>query len=187
MKTISTLTLTSLLLALPSLALAQKPGKPVAPVTPKHVVVHHATVHTDVPKPKTDKDAAEDAAERAAKTANKTAVKTEKAEEKTEHRELVEARHDERLLHGIKLTAAERTQINTIEKNYDAQLRALSKTEKADDRTARKNQTAESDASFQTQLTTLETQERADIRAALTASQQTQFDANVAKLSKPKH
>lgn len=187
MKTSTTLTLASLLAAFPSLALAQKPGKPTPPVTPMHTVVHHTTVHNGVVKPKTDADAAEDVAEKTAKTANKTALNTAKADEKTEHRELIAAHHENRLLHGIKLTAAERAQINTIEKNYDAQLRALSKTEKTEDRTARKTHTADTDASFETQLTTLETQEQANLRAALTPSQQVQFDANVAKFSKPKH
>jgi hypothetical protein len=187
MKSLTTLTLASLFLAAPSLALAQKAGKPTPPLAPLHTVVHHDVVHHNTVTPKTDKDADNDAAEKAAKTGNKTALNTLKADEKTEHRDLKAAHDEKHLLRGIHLTASETAQINTIEKNYDAQLRALTKTEKTDDRTARKTHTADTDVSFDSQLASLNTQERADLRATLTPSQQAMFDANVASLLKPKH
>jgi hypothetical protein len=54
-----------------------------------------------------------------------------------------------------------------IEKKYDAQIRTIRKNEVAADNAARKNRTAESDASFETQISQLQVQERADMRARL--------------------
>ena len=85
------------------------------------------------------------------------------------------------------MTRSERRQWETIEKNYDKQYRDLQKTENTADRTARKNHTVDDDAAFNAQLSSLELNERNALRATLTPQQQTIFDANVAKLSKPKH
>src|SRR2546428_3460366 len=122
-------------------------------------------------------------ADQAARNADKAADKTERASEKTERAEL-EAAHEQKLLtKGIKLTSAEKKQIKAIEKKYDAQFRSLRKSELAADKGAKKNGTTDDDAAFSAQLTQLQTQERADMRAVLTSQQQSIFDSNVAKQS----
>ena len=186
MKSINTLALVSLLIAAPSLALAQKPGKPGRP--PAAVKVHTAVRH-DVVRNDAAGDAAKSArnANRAAeKGTDKVADKAEKTGEKTEHLALNSQRNDKRLLSGIKLTSAEKAQIEATKKRYDDQIRALRQTENAGDRTAKKNGTPDNDAAFLASLASLNTQERADLRTALTVSQQAQFDANVVKFA-PKH
>jgi len=176
MNTLTKIALASLVVAAPSLVFAQKPAKVPPPV---HVVKPHTTV-----VPKTPKN---DVAEDAAKRADKIADKTEKAEEKSEHLALHTALSEHRLDKGLKLTASERRQWETIEKNYDKQYRDLRKTENTADRNARKNNTVDDDAAFNAQLSSLELNERNALRATLTTQQQSIFDANVAKLSKPKH
>lgn len=171
MNTLTKLALASLFVAAPSLIYAQKPVKVHAPV-------HHTVV------PKTPKN---DVAEDAAKRADKIADKTEKAEEKTEHLDLKAALAEHRLDKGLKLTPSERRQWEAIEKNYDKQYRDLRKTENTADRTARKTNTVDNDAAFNAQLGSLELNERNALKATLTPQQQLIFDANVAKLSKPKH
>jgi Spy/CpxP family protein refolding chaperone len=101
--------------------------------------------------------------------------------------------HDQKLLtKGIRLTSAEKKQMKAIEKKYDADYRDLLKKAKASE----KNGTVGgshlgvktvpqpfSDATFQSQLSQLQTQERTDMRAVLTPQQQSVFDSNVSKLS----
>jgi Spy/CpxP family protein refolding chaperone len=96
-------------------------------------------------------------------------------EDKAERAETKAAREEPgRLLKGIKLTKAERTSVNDVEKKYRAQLKDLEKQEDA----AEKAGTPMAD--FATRVTALRTQERADIRAVLTPAQATQFDKNAA-------
>jgi hypothetical protein len=71
---------------------------------------------------------------------------------------------DKALTHGIRLTPSERTRIRSIEKRYDAQFRDL-----------RKN------GATVAQINALRDQERGEIRAVLTSSQQTIFDKNVTR------
>lgn len=131
---------------------------------------------------KTDRTA-DKAADKAAHNADKSADKTERASEKTERTDL-EAAHEQKLLtKGIKLTSAEKKQLKAIEKKYDSQIRSLRKSEVAADKTARKNGTADTDASFSAQLSQLRVQERSEMRAVLTPQQQSIFDTNVAKAS----
>lgn len=175
MNTLTRIALASLIVATPSLVLAQKSAK-----------VHTPPVHVAKPAeaPKTPKN---DVAEDAAKRADKIADKAEKTEEKSEHTALKTALAEHRLDKGLKLTASERRQWETIEKNYDKQYRDLRKSENTADRTAKKTHTVDDDAAFNAQLSTLELNERNALRATLTPSQQTIFDTNVANLSKPKH
>lgn len=174
----TTLTLMSLLVAGPSIALAQKPAKVLKPAAaPKIHVVQHLP-----PK----NDAAEDAAQKAAKLANKNARKTETTEEKTEKAGLKAALSEKHLDKGLTLTSAEKTQWKAIEKKYDAQIRDLRKTEKTADNTAKKNNTVDNDAAFNSQLSSLQAQERTELRNTLTSQQQAIFDANVIKLSASK-
>jgi hypothetical protein len=103
-----------------------------------------------------------------------------KAEDKTEKREFRDARNQsEGLMKHLKLTAAERDQFNSTRKKYDVQYRALEKQEHDADKAGT------SDAAILSQLEQLRTQERAELRGFLTASQQAQFDRNAA--SWPKH
>ena len=188
MNAVNRIALASLIVAAPSLVLAQKPAgiHTTAPVVKSHAVV---------PKTPTN-DAAEDATKRAGKIADKT----ENAEEKSEHLALHTALSEHRLDKGLKLTAGERRQWETIEKNYDKQYHDLRKTrrqrldESAPAQAARimgnignKDEAAADDAAFNTELSSLEVNERNALRATLTPQQQTIFDANVTTLSKPKH
>ena len=179
MNTLTKLAVASLVVAAPSLVYGQKPGKVHTPV---HVVKPHTIVQKTVPKTPRN-----DAAEDAAKSAEKIANKTEKAEERNEHLELKTALAEHRLDGGLKLTSSERRQCETIEKNYNRQYRDLRKTENTADRTAQKNKTVDDDAAFNAQLSTLALNERNALRATLTPQQQSIFDANVLKLSTPKH
>src|SRR2546423_1227621 len=83
-------------------------------------------------------------------------------------------------LKGIKLTKAERTSVEGIEKNYSSQLKDLEKQETA----AEKAGTP--DASLVAKIDALRMQERTDIRAALTPAQATRFDKNVSALGTKK-
>jgi len=176
MKTLIKLALGSLMMAAPSLVFGQKPAKVHTP--PVHVIKPH-TVATPAQKNDVVKDVT--------KRNEKLAEKTEKSEERTEHLELKAALAEHRLDHGLKLTASQRHQWESIERNYDTQYRNLGKTEHAADRTARKTHTVDDDATFNAQLSSLDLNERNALRATLTPQQQSIFDANVAKFSKPKH
>ncbi|MEO8911138.1 MAG: hypothetical protein ABI408_13075 [Gemmatimonadaceae bacterium] len=176
MNSIHKIVVATLIVATPSLSFAQ--GKAPHPAPPV-VMGKSAPVRQDN---RADKIA--DKAERTAdRTADKTARAADKAADKTERAQLNTARDQKQLTKGIKLTSAEKKQIKAIEKKYDASYRDIRKTELAADKAAKKNGTTESDASFQTQLSQLQTQERTDIRAALTTQQQSIFDTNVSKWS----
>lgn len=122
--------------------------------------------------------------------------KSERITDKIERSELNFA-HDQKLLtKGIRVTSAEKNQLKPIEKKYDADYRDLLQKAKAADRAAKKNGTVSgshqglkvlpqpfSDATFQSQLSQLQTQERTDMRAVLMPPQQSIFDSNVTKLS----
>lgn len=181
----------------PGLAVAQ--GKAPHPA-PRIVMGKSATVRKDDRPDKiadkadraadrtSDKTArtADKAEDKAAHNADKSADKTERASEKTERADL-EAAHEQKLLtKGIKLTSAEKKQLKAIEKKYDSQIRSLRKSEVVADKTAKKNGTADSDASFAAQLSQLQVQERSEMRAVLTPQQQSIFDTNVAKASSHK-
>jgi len=194
MKTLKILAVAAAIVATPALAVAQ--GKAPHPAPPT-TMGKSATVRQDN-RPDKIADKAERASDRkadqaarnadkaddkAAHNADKTADKAERASEKTERAEL-EAAHEQKLLtKGIKLTSAEKKQIKAIEKKYDAQFRSLRKSELAADKGAKKNGTTDVDAAFSAQLSQLQTQERADMRAVLTSQQQSIFDSNVTKQS----
>ena len=104
---------------------------------------------------------------------SKAKTREAKGEEKAEHREFKEARHEsETLLTHIKLTAGERAQVNSIRKRYDDRFKTLEKQEHKGDKAGTL------DAATLAHLTQLRAQERAELRAVLTPSQQAQLDAN---------
>ena len=202
MNSLRIITLTSLIAAVPSIAAAQ--GKAPHPAPPI-VMGRSAPVRQDNRADKiadkaeraadrtadqtarnadkvADKSArkadriADKSARKADKAADKSARKADKAADKSERSELRFAHDQKHLTKGIRMTRAEKSQIKAIEKKYDAQYRALRKEQKADP----------SNTAFQSQVTQLEIQERADIRAALTADQQSIFDRNVTRLSSHK-
>ena len=194
MNTLHKLTLAAVIVAAPSLVVAQ--GKAPHPAPPV-VMGKSAPVRQDN-RPNKIADKAERTADRtadrtarnadkvadkSAHNAAKAADKAERLTDKTERSELKFARDQKLVTKGIRLTAAEKTQLKAIEKKYDADYRDLRQKEKAADKAAKKNGTAESDATFQSQLSQLQTQERADMRAVLTPQQQSIFDRNVTKLS----
>ena len=89
----------------------------------------------------------------------------DKAEDRAEKEALRRANdQDKALTHGIHLTKSEGKSIRAIEKKYDARFRDLRKS-----------------GGTVAQINALRDQERAEIRAALTSSQQTIFDRNVTK------
>ena len=172
MKTLNILAIAAAIVATPVVAVAQ--GKAPHP-TPPTVMGKSAPVRQD--------DRADKIADKAERASDRTADKTARVSEKTERAEL-DAAHDQKLLtKGIKLTSAEKKQLKAIEKKYDAQFRSLRKSELAADKAAKKNGTADDDASFSAQLSQLKTQEQTDMRAILTTKQQSIFDSNVAKAS----
>ena len=128
-------------------------------------------------------DRADKIADKAARTADRAADKTARNTEHTERSALKLAHDQKRLTKGIRLTPAQKKQIKAIEKKSDASYRDLRQKEKADDKAAKTNGTAETDAAFMAQVSQLKAQERAEMRAVLTAQQQSVFDQNVTKLS----
>ena len=179
MKTLNILAIAAAIVATPVVAVAQ--GKASHPTPP--VVMGKSATHRQDDRADKIADKAERATDRTADQASRNADKTERASEKTERAEL-DAAHDQKLLtKGIKLTSSEKKQLKAIEKKYDAQFRSLHKSEVAADKAAKKNGTADDDASYAAQLSTLKTQEQTDMRAVLTPKQQSIFDSNVAKAS----
>jgi hypothetical protein len=172
MKSLQKLAVATLIIATPSLAVAQ--GKATHPAPPV-VMGKSAPVRQD--------DRADKIADKAERKADRTADQTARNADKTDRAELKFA-HDQKLVtKGIRLTPAEKKQLKAIEKKYDADYRDLRKKEVVADRAAKKNGTADSDVAFQTQLSQLQAQERTDMRAVLTTQQQSIFDSNVTKLS----
>jgi LTXXQ motif family protein len=186
MNSLHKLAVATLIVATPSLSFAQ--GKAPHPTQPV-VMGKSAPVRQD--------NRADKIADKAERKADRTADKSERITYKIERSELNFA-HDQKLVtKGIRLTSAEKKQLKAIEKKYDADYRDLSQKVKAADRAAKKTPAGGShaglktvpqplsDATFQSQLSQLQTQERTDMRAVLTPQQQSIFDTNVSKLSTP--
>ena len=133
------------------------------------LLVCTGTVNAQKPKPQ---PAAKSKVEKApsAKAAAKAADKAEDRAEKAAKKEFKEQPHV--LLKGIKLTSVEKKQVGDIEKRYNEQFKAL---EKEEDQ-AEKSGTPMTDVPQR--IAALRDQERNDLRAALTASQQLRFDKN---------
>jgi hypothetical protein len=116
-----------------------------------------------------------------AKTAQKSEKKVEKkAEKKAEHAEhkAFETANaaPNKWTAGIKLTAAEKKTIGDIKKKYSAQIATAKKDHMAAEKAGK-----EDDTGIVAKVQGIVEQEKAEIRAALTADQQAKFDANVAK------
>lgn len=196
MKTLHKLALAAVIVAAPSLAVAQKAPHPTHP-TPPVVMGKSGPVRQDDRADKiadkadragernADQTArnADKAADKSARNMEKATDKTERSADKVERSELKFAHEQKLLTKGIKLTLAEKKSLKAIEKKYDAQYRDLRQKELAADKAAKKNGTAESDATFEAQLATLQIQERDQMRAVLTPAQQAVFNSNVTKLS----
>lgn len=119
-----------------------------------------------------------------AKSEKKDAKKADKAAKSPEHpAHKAFERADgapKKWLAGVpKMTKAEKTQINTIEKKYTTQIATLRK-----DHLAAEKAGKEDDSQLEAKVQGISDQEKADLRAALTADQQAKFDANLA--AKPK-
>jgi len=193
MNSLHKLAIATLIIATPSLAVAQgKATHPAPPVMGKSAPVRQDD-RTDKVADKTERAAdrtadqtarnADKAADKSARNTKRAADKAERLTDKTDRAELKFA-HDQKLVtKGIRLTPAEKKQFKAIEKKYDADYRDLRKKEVAADRAAKKSGTVSSDVAFQTQLSQLQAQERTDMRAVLTTQQQSVFDSNVTRLS----
>ena len=109
--------------------------------------------------------------------ANAESKRTEAREDKAERVAIKSARNEPKaLLKGIRLSAAERKSVNDIEKKYEGQLKDLEKQEDAAEKSGKPDET------FVSKIDALRTQERAELRGALTPAQATQFDKNAATL-----
>lgn len=108
-------------------------------------------------------------------------ARTEARLNKAERAEVKESDGDSKaVLKGVKLSKSERANVDAIVKKYKEQRKALVKSAEE----ARKAGTP--DAEFVNKLHALNEQERAEIRAAVPASEQARFDRNVAARSKKK-
>jgi hypothetical protein len=152
---------------------------------PSHDAAHDAAKVEAKERKETPKDEAKEvkAAEKTeVKDTKADAKKAERIEERGEKASLRDAHEQSsRLLHGVKLTSAERRRVNEIDRKYEAQLKALKKDEHAADKAGT------SDAAYEQKVAALAAQERADIRAVVPVSQQARFDANAAALATAKH
>ena len=111
-----------------------------------------------------------------AKAEGKAADKAEDRAEKAAKKEFKAQPHD--LMKGIKLTSAEKKQVEDIEKRYNDQFKTL---EKQEDQ-AEKSGSPMSDVTQR--IAALRDQERNDLRGVLTPAQQTQFDKNASSPAK---
>lgn len=114
------------------------------------------------------------------KKAEQAATKTTKSPtstaQKTENRAFSRAEAaPEAWLKGTKLTKAERTQVNTIERKYKKELGDLKKSASA---------AKENESQVVSKIQAIEDRERDELRAVLTPAQQTTFDTNVSKTKK---
>lgn len=113
---------------------------------------------------------------KAVKKEEKAASKAAKTETSAELKEIDKATGaPKKWLSGVKLTKTEKTQVTTIEKKYQTQLSTM-KT----DRQAAEKAGAAADPSYAAKVQAVADQEKAEIRATLTAPQQAKFDANIA-------
>ncbi len=197
MNTLHKLALAGAILAAPSFAVAQgKAPHPTHP-TPPVVMGKSGPVRqddrpdklADKAERKTERTAdqtarnADKVADKAARNTEKAADKAERSEDKLDRSELKFAHEQKLLTKGIRLTLAEKKQLKAIEKKYDESYRDLRQKELAADKAAKKSGTAESDATFEAQLSQLQLDERNAMRAVLTPAQQSIFNSNVGKLS----
>ena len=133
------------------------------------------------------KEEQKDAMKDQKKEEKKDAMKDQKKEEKKAMKKDEHAEHKafetstaapKKWLAGVpKLTKAERTQINAIETKYRTQIATLKK-----DHLAAEKAGKDDDSQLVARVQAIVDQERAEIRAALTADQQARFDANVSKM-----
>ena len=110
----------------------------------------------------------------AMKDEKKAENKTAKAEDHAEHKAFDRADGaPKKWLAGVKLTAAEKTQVKTIEDKYSTQLKTLKKDHMAAEKAGK-----EDDTQIAGKVQAIVDQEKAELRATLTTDQQTKFDAN---------
>jgi Ni/Co efflux regulator RcnB len=112
---------------------------------------------------------------KAAPAATSPAKKAEATAEKAEHRAFAKAEDaPERWVKGVKLTKAERTQVNTIERKYRKELADLKKSHEAAEKAGK-----EDDSQIVGKVQAISDRERDELRAVLTAAQQATFDKNL--------
>jgi hypothetical protein len=117
---------------------------------------------------------------KAVKKEEKDASKAAKTEKSPELKEIDKAEGaPKKWLSGVKLTKTEKAQVTGIEKKYQTELSTMKK-----DRQAAEKAGAATDPSYAAKVQAVADQEKAEIRAALTAPQQTKFDANIAAKAK---
>jgi hypothetical protein len=120
-------------------------------------------------------------AKRSDAATDKTAKDADKKDDAAEHAAMKAAESEPgKLLNGIKLSKAEKTSVEAIEKNYAKQLKDLDRQEDA----AEKSGTP--DATITAKIDALRTHEAADLRAVLNPDQVKQFDKNAAAIGSKK-
>ena len=121
------------------------------------------------------------AEKKAEKMAEKMAErKTDMNDEHAEHKAFEKGMSSPKgWLKGVKLTKAERTQVNTIEKKYNAQIASMKK-----DHLVAEKAGKEDDSQLVAKVQAVVDQEKTELRGVLTADQQARFDSNVAKRAK---
>jgi hypothetical protein len=115
-----------------------------------------------------------------AKKPEQAATKSANASERAAERRAfakAEAEPDQ-LLNGIRLTKAERTQVNAVEKKYRKELTDLRKSRDSAMKAGRV------DPQVPAQVQAIADRERDELRGLLTPAQQTTFDKNAGKLKK---
>ena len=166
------------------------PAPATHPMTPPHIehgksdeakLARHADEHAAEQMRQDDKHMADRAREERALHAvakrPQPETKSEKALDRAEHRAVKAAREDSKTsVRGLRLSSAERAQVHAIDKKYDAQLKALEAQDRADEKAGRPD-----DPTLIAKINALRDQERAEIRASLSAAQQAQFDRNLTR------
>jgi Ni/Co efflux regulator RcnB len=122
------------------------------------------------------KTAAKTAVMKDQQTESKAQKKADKAAANAEHKAFDKATSaHKKWLSGVKLTATEKTQAKAIETKYSTQLATMKK-----DHLAAEKAGTETDVGLAAKVQAVADQEKAELRAVLTADQQTKFDANAA-------
>ena len=170
---IRTTALGALLAGFATAATAQKEKHPAGPpVTTMGAMKSH---------PMAAKGQATAEAKRADARDDKAGKVADKAEDRTQRSALNGAKSDPKgLLKGIKMSSSEKKSVKATEKRYAGQIKALEKQEDAAEKAGHP------DLTIAGKIAALRVSERADLRAALSPAEQTQFDKNATTMGTKK-
>lgn len=170
---IRTTALGALLAGFTTVAAAQKEKHQAGPPV--------TTMGTMKSNPKADKGQATAEAKRADARDDKIGRDADKADDRAHRSALEGARSDPKgLLKGIKLSSSEKKSVKATEKRYADQFKALKKQYDAAEKSGHP------DLTIAGKIAALRVSERAELRAALSPAEQTQFDKNAATIGTKK-